>query len=252
MILLLTYLAVAVAVVSFAGLDRVAEFEDDDAILSTLAGDVLGSPLDQLLVLAVLTSALASTQTTILPASRTVLSMARGGAMPKALGSVHPRFLTPHVSTILIGILATLWYVPLNLLSENFLFDTLSALSLMIAFYYALSGFACVIYYRRELTKSVKNFLFIGVAPLTGGLLLAFLFVRSVRDLADPDLSYSGSSFLGLGLPLVIGAGFLLLGAVLMVLWRIGNPRGYFERRGFEAVSPEVAAGRAEPAPVLD
>jgi amino acid transporter len=251
-ILLVTYLSVAVAVVSFAGLDRVAEFEDDDAILSTLATDVLGSPLDQLLVLAVLTSALASTQTTILPASRTVLSMARGGAMPAGLGSVHPRYLTPHVSTILIGILATVWYVPLNLLSENFLFDTLSALSLMIAFYYALSGFACVIYYRHELLKSVKNFLFSGVAPFFGAALLGFLFIRSVRDLADPELSYSGSSFLGLGLPLVIGAGFLLLGAVLMVLWRIGNPKGYFERRGWEAVRPEVAAGRADPEPALD
>jgi amino acid transporter len=235
-ILLVTYVSVAIAVVAFAGLDRVAEFEDDDAILSTLAGDVLGSPLDQLVVLAVLTSALASTQTTILPASRTVLSMARGGAMPADLGRVHPRYLTPHVSTILIGVLAAAWYVPLNLISENFLFDTLSALSLMIAFYYALSGFACVIYYRYELTKSVRNFLFIGVAPLVGALLLAFLFVRSVRDLADPELSYSGSSFLGLGLPLVIGAGFLLLGAVLMVLWRLGNPRGYFQRRAFEAV----------------
>jgi amino acid transporter len=251
-ILLVTYVAVAIAVVAFAGLDRVGEFEDDDAILSTLAGDVLGSPLDQLVVLAVLTSALASTQTTILPASRTILSMARGGAMPASLGRVHPRYLTPHVSTILIGILATVWYVPLNLLSENFLFDTLSALSLMIAFYYALSGYACVIYYRHELTKSVKNFLFIGVAPFVGATLLGFLFVRSVKDLADAELSYSGSAVLGLGLPLVIGAGFLLLGAVLMVLWRIGNPRGYFERRGFEAVRPEVAAGRAEPEPVLD
>ena len=71
-------------------------------------------------------------------------------------------------------------------------------------------------------------------------------------DLADAELSYSGSAVFGLGLPLVIGAGFLLLGAVLMVLWRIGNPRGYFERRAFEAVHPEVAAGRAEPEPVLD
>ena len=44
-ILLVTYVSVAVAVVAFAGLDRVGEFEDDDAILSTLAGDVLGSPL---------------------------------------------------------------------------------------------------------------------------------------------------------------------------------------------------------------
>ena len=77
MILLVTYVAVGVAVVAFAGLDRIAEFEDDDTILSTLATDVLGSPLDQIVVLAVLTSALASTQTTILPASRTTLSMAR-------------------------------------------------------------------------------------------------------------------------------------------------------------------------------
>ena len=251
-ILLVTYLSVAVAVVAFAGLDRVGEFEDDDAILSTLATDVLGSPLDQLIVLAVLTSALASTQTTILPASRTSLSMARAGAMPDSLGRVHHRFLTPHVSTIVIGLLATLWYVPLNLISENFLFDTLSALSLMIAFYYALSGFACVIYYRRELTRSLRNFLFIGVAPLVGALLLTFLFVRSVSDLADPEASYSGSAVLGLGLPLVIGGSFLAGGAVLMVAWWLDHRRGYFERRGFEAVHPEVAAGRAEPEAVLD
>jgi amino acid transporter len=239
-VLLVTYLSVAIAVVAFAGLGRVAEFEDDDAILSTLATDVLGTPWDQLIVLAVLTSALASTQTTILPASRTSLSMARAGAMPSALGHVHRRYLTPHVSTIVIGALAALWYVVVNALSENFLFDTLSALSLMIAFYYALSGFACVIYYRRELLKSVRNFLFIGVAPFLGAALLAFLFVRSVIDLADPEASYSGGSVLGLGVPLVIGGAFLLLGALLMVLWRLGNPTGFFRRRGFEAVAPAV------------
>ena len=178
--------------------------------------------------------------------------MARAGAMPDALGRVHHRFLTPHISTVIIGSLATVWYVPLNLLSENFLFDTLSALSLMIAFYYALSGLACVIYYRHELTTSVPNFLFIGVAPLVGALLLAFLFVRSVFDLADPEVSYSGSAVLGLGLPLVIGGAFIVLGAVLMVGWWLRHRRGYFERRGFEAVHPEVAAGRAKPEPVHD
>jgi amino acid transporter len=67
---------------------------------------VLGSPLDKLVVLAIITSALSSTQTTILPASRTTLSMARQGAFPKAFGEVHPRFLTPHVSTIVIGAVA--------------------------------------------------------------------------------------------------------------------------------------------------
>ena len=170
LILLVTYVSVAIAVVAFAGLDRIAEFEDDDAILSTLATDVLGTPWDQLIVLAVLTSALASTQTTILPASRTTLSMgARRARCRRRWRRIHPRFQTPHVSTWLIGALAALWYAVVNSLSENFLFDTLSALSLMIAFYYALSGIACVVYYRHELTRSVRNFLFIGVAPFVGG-----------------------------------------------------------------------------------
>ena len=60
--------------------------------------------------------------------------------------SVHPRFQTPHVSTFVVAALAVAWYVPANFISENFLFDTLSALALMIAFYYALSGLACVLY----------------------------------------------------------------------------------------------------------
>ena len=39
----------------------------------------------------------------------------------------------------------------------------------MIAFYIGLTGFACAIYYRRELLRSVKNFFFIGVGPTFGG-----------------------------------------------------------------------------------
>jgi amino acid transporter len=250
-ILLVTYVSVAIAVVAFAGLERIAEFEDDDAIFSVLAGDVLGSPLDQVVVLAVLTSALASTQTTILPASRTTLSMARAGAMPAALGRIHPRFLTPDVSTWVIGALAALWYAVVNTLSENFLFDTLSALSLMIAFYYALSGLACVVYYRHELLRSVKNLLFIGVAPFTGAAILTYLLIKSVIDLSDPEASYSGSSVLGVGVPLFIGAAFLALGAILMVAWRVAGTRGYFDRQGFEAVPHELATGRAAPQETL-
>jgi hypothetical protein len=62
--------------------------------------------------------------------------------------------------------------VPAKLISENFLLDSLSALSLMIAFYYAMTGYACAFYYRRELLKSVRNLLFVGVAPVIGALML--------------------------------------------------------------------------------
>ena len=41
-----------------------------------------------------------------------------------------------------------------SLISENALFDSITALSLLIAFYYALTGIACAIYYRRQLTRA--------------------------------------------------------------------------------------------------
>jgi amino acid transporter len=241
-ILLVTYVLVAAAVVAYAGLDRIAEYEDDTALFGVVADDVLGTGLSWIVVLAILTSALASTQTTILPASRTSLSMARQGAFPEAFGQVHPRFLTPHVSTIAIGAIAAMWYGVLNTTSQNFLFDSLTALSLMIAFYYALTGFACAIYYRRELTKSVKSFLFIGVGPVVGALILAYLFVRAIDEYSDTGQSYSGSELFGVAVPVVLGLGLLLLGGILMLIWRAGGHEDFFGRRR-ETVDPEVAAG---------
>jgi amino acid transporter len=224
------YVIVAAAAVAFAGPDKIADDESGDA-LSLLGTSVLGSPLDKLVIIAVLTSAAASTQTTILPTARTSLSMARAKAMPASLGQIHPRFLTPHVSTILMGVLSIVWYVGLTTVSENILFDSIAALGLMIAFYYGLTGFACVIYYRRELTESAKTFLLVGVAPFLGGVILTYVFIKSCLDLAKPENSESGDSWLGLGPPLVIGIGFMILGAVLMVLWYAAGHRDFFGRK---------------------
>ena len=250
-ILLVAYVGVAVAIVAFAGIDALSEFDDDPAVLGTIARDVLGSPLDKLVALAVVISALASTQTTILPASRTSLSMARADAMPRRLGDVHPRFHTPHVSTVLIGVLATVWYLPLKLTTENFLSDSLTALAFMIAFYYALSGLACAVYYRHELTRSAKTFLLAGVGPVVGALMLGYLFVRAVIEYADPADSYTGSSWFGVAPPVVTGLGFIVLGIVLMLIWRAGGHERFFGRAGFEAVPPEIARGEASGAESL-
>jgi amino acid transporter len=243
LILVVTYVSVGTAVVAFGGLEALAEYDDDDAIFGVLAGDILGSPLDNLVLLAIVTSAVASTQTTIIPASRTALSMARSGAFPSALAAVHERFRTPHVATALVALLAVAWYVPANFISQNFLFDSLTALGLMIAFYYALSGIACAVYYRHEITKSAKNFLLMGVGPAAGAVMLGYLFVEATRSFADVDASYSGQTILGFAPPLAIGYGFLLLGAVLVVVWRFFGHERFFGRRAFEAVDPDVASG---------
>ena len=243
-ILVGTYLAVTVAIVAYAGLGKVGKFDDDDAILATVADGVLG-PLAVPGDSRSSPPGLLRPRPRFLPASRTSLSMARAGALPAVLGRIHPRFLTPDVGTILIGVLAIVWYVGASLVSDNFLFDSLSALSLMIAFYYSLTGVACVIYYRRELFKSAKNFLFIGVAPLLGAAGLGYLLVVSAIQLADPADSYTGQAMLGMGVPLVIAIFFTALGLILMVVRRFAGGQEYFKRRPFEAVPPEVATGKA-------
>ena len=80
--LLLIYVVVAFAAQAFAGPQELIDNADD--VLSVLGKDVFGAPLDKILIIAVLTSAAASTQTTILPTARTSLSMARAKAMPRA------------------------------------------------------------------------------------------------------------------------------------------------------------------------
>jgi amino acid transporter len=224
------YVLVSAAAVAFAGPDAIANDESGDA-LGLLGADVLGKPLDKIVIIAVLTSAAASTQTTILPTARTSLSMARAKALPASLGVIHPRYLTPHVSTILMGGFSIAWYVGLTLISENILFDSIAALGLMIAFYYGITGFACALYYRHELFKSAKNLLLVGVAPVLGGLILFWVLYKSIVDLSKPENSESGDSWLGVGPPLVIGVGLMLFGVVLMFIWYFAGHREFFQRK---------------------
>jgi amino acid transporter len=238
-LLVLIYVLVATAAIAFGGVQSLIDNQDD--VLSALGTEVFGSPFDKILIIAVLTSAAASTQTTILPTARTSLSMARVGALPPKFAEIHQRYFTPYFSTWMMGILSILWYVGLTLVSQNILYDSILALGLMISFYYGLTGFACAIYYRKELTKSAKNFFFIGVAPTVGGLILLYVLVRSLFDLSKPANSTAATSWFGVGPPLVIGVGFMLLGAILMVIWSIKHPE--FFRRKTEVADPAILTG---------
>ncbi|MDQ0403641.1 APC family permease [Streptomyces sp. NBC_01723] len=237
-VLLVTYVAVGFAVVAYAGPLFLSENAgEEEFIFALLAGEAMGG-WDWVVLLAVSTSALASTQTTIIPASRTALSMARRQALPARFGRIHPRYRTPDVSTWWVAGIAIVWYLVVRQISENALFDSLTALSLLIAFYYALTGIACAVYYRRRLTESLRNLLLIGLGPLVGAGLLIWLLVESVIDMADPANSYSGVSWLGLGPPLVIGIGITLVGVVVMLVWRFVSPAFWSERPGVAGPDP--------------
>jgi amino acid transporter len=222
------YLIVAVAAIAFAepGLEK---FNGDD-FLAPLGTTVLGPVVGWLLILAVLSSASACTQTTILPAARTAISMARAGALPRKFAAVHPRYLTPSFATLVMGAVSIVWYLALVLFGDgNVLTDSVTATAIGIAFYYGLTGLACVVYYRHEHMKGAKNFLFYGVVPALGGLIMFALLIAACINFSDP--SQDKTTIHGIGAPLVFGIGALLLGIVLMLWMRLAAPAFFMRRR---------------------
>src|SRR5215470_13424271 len=185
-ILLVTYALVIFSMQSFAGIsdkgNGLGNLANAGDVLS-IQGDAVfghsgfGSVLTHLLLLMVLSSAAASTQTTILPTARTTLSMAVYKAIPSVFAKIHPRYLTPTVSTIAMGGISIVVYVLMNYSSNGIgvIGDAVIAIGLYIAFYYGLTGFACAWYYRRNLTSSPRNLWMQGIIPVAGGLILYFL-----------------------------------------------------------------------------
>jgi amino acid transporter len=226
-LLLLIYAVVSMATVAFAGvgsggigLANQANADDVFRVMgpAVFGGSPIGKAFEALLVISILTSAAASTQTTILPTARTSLSMGVFGALPKRFAAIHPRYLTPSVSTIWMGALSIVFYVGLTLISDNVLADSISAVGLMIAFYYGLTGFTCFWQFRKTLTSSPRNFVMRGVLPLLGGIILFAAFVEACREYASPTAGKT--TLFGIGGTFLLGIGTLLLGVVLMLIWR--------------------------------
>ena len=197
--------------------------ELSDNVFGALAEPVLGSPLDLFLFLAVVASSAASLITTFLPTSRTMPAMGTYKAFPERFATVHPRYLTPSYAAIAAGVGAALFYSILTFLSESVLTDTIYSLGIMICFYYGLTAFACIWYFRHELFADVQSFVFKLLFPSLGGLGWLGVFMVTLRDSASPDYG-SGASIFGVGLVLILGLGMILMGVVFMLLVRARQP----------------------------
>jgi hypothetical protein len=155
---------------------------------------------------------------------------------------VHPRYLTPDVSTLGMGalsILFTLVLVGFNS-SQDVLNDSITALGFSVCFYYGFTGIFSAIYFRRELGTNIKSWLGAAILPAIGGLIMFLIFVKAFIDYRKPDSGYAHPLF-GIQVPIVIGIGSLLLGIPVMLICA-AKFRDYFSRK------PEVAPpGSLEP-----
>jgi amino acid transporter len=197
----------------------------------------------------VLTSASASTQTTILPTARTTLSMATYKAIPAAFAKIHPRYLTPTVSTIVMGIISIALYIPLNYFAGgNMIGDAVTAIGLYIAFYYGLTAISCVWYYRKTLSSSARNLWMRGILPGLGGLIMYAAGIYSLQS--DWVASNSYTSWTVPGLEWHIGGIFLialaaaLLGVLGFVYMRVTAP-AFFRKQTLTRSTPTLVPDKS-------
>ena len=244
LLLLGTYFVVILSVQMFAGfgstgigLNNAGNAND---VLSPMGEAVfgsgtLGTVLSRLLILMVLSSAAASTQTTILPTARTTLSMAAYRALPQQFAKINPRYLTPTVSTIAVGVVSVALYIPLNFISGgNPIADAVTAIGLYIAFYYGLTAFSCAWYYRSTLRSGARNLWMRGILPLFGGLIMYAAGIYSLQSDWVASNSYTSWTVPGLqwqvGGIFVIAALAALAGIVCFVYMRVTAP-AFFRRQ---------------------
>ncbi len=185
LILVVTYGIAIFGAQSFAGIGTtgigLSNPNNSGDVLSVLGHAVFGSGtvgnvFYRLLLIMVLSSAAASTQTTILPTARTTLSMATYQALPPAFAKMHRRYLTPTVSTLVMGGISIVLYAVFNYASKGqVISDAVTSCGVFIATYYGLTGFTCAWYYRRNLTSSARNLWMQGILPFLGGAILWFL-----------------------------------------------------------------------------
>jgi amino acid transporter len=239
------YVLVTVAALAYGGLGNLLHNQSD--VFSPLGHSVFGSPLYKILLIAILSSASASTQTTILPTARTTLSMGRAGAIPAKFGEIHPRHLSPGFSTIWMGTVSTILFIVLTETSTNLISDAFTALAVTIAFYYGFSGYACIIYYRKQIFQSRRKFVTLCLIPGTAALFLTWIIVKAFMVYSASDGGYA-KPFLGIGSPIAIALLMIILGIIGMLIQRITMPE--FFRRKTE-IAPEhildgdpIAVGR--------
>ncbi len=127
-VLLATYALVVLSTQSYAGIGTkgvgLENPNNTGDVLSVLGSSIFGTSgfanvLTHLLILMVLSSAAASTQTTILPTARTTLSMAVYKAIPGVFAKIHKKYLTPTVSTLAMGGVSIILYVTMNYLTSG-------------------------------------------------------------------------------------------------------------------------------------
>ena len=181
-----------------------------------------GSWAKYVMIFAVITSTVATTQTTLLPAARISYAMSRDKVFPRLFGTVHRRFQTPAIGTLVLAIIALAGlYGIVAFRGSSKVGDVLgyiiTDIGVLVAIYYGATGLACAWAFRKAAFEKT-SFLFMGIIlPALSGLFMFWIGYEVIRQNWSMHMAPT-VIFLGLGVPLAIVA-------------RIRNTSGFFSTK---------------------
>ena len=221
-ILLFIFLIAAIAMQLVITQNAFADPNNSTNILYYFAQQLASSPLTYLMILAVVSSTVATLQTTLLPSSRLSFSMARDGVFPKPFGVVHKSWLTPWVGTIITAVFSMV-VVVVTLLSDSVssvFANLILNIGVLVAVYYGVTGIACFWAFRKVLTTNARLLVFAGILPLVGGLALLALGGYVTYNSWTSDITTT--------LPVLVA---MALGIPLLIIAVATNRSGFFRER---------------------
>lgn len=239
-ILLFIFLIAAIAMQLVITQQAFGDPNNATNILYYFAQQLAGSPLTYLMILAVVSSTVATLQTTLLPSSRLSFSMARDGVFPKAFGVVHKSWLTPWVGTIITAIFSIV-VIAVTLLSDsvNQVFANLILdIGVLVAVYYGVTGVACAWAFRKVVLHNAKMLVLAGLLPLIGGL--------SLMAIGGYVVYQSWTTDIATALPVLVA---MALGLPLLVIAVVTNRSGFFREKtvSYVMVDGKLAISAAPP-----
>ncbi|MFJ9105965.1 APC family permease [Streptomyces sp. NPDC102405] len=142
--------------------------------LPYLGEKLAAEPWATLPLVALMFSAVASVQATLIPTARGLFAMSRDRTMGPVWTRIHPRYGTPAAGTVVVmsvaGVIALL-AVAIPKLSDMLL-AAVNAIGLIVALYYGLTAVACAVRFRSARHEGAREALLAIGVPAASGLIL--------------------------------------------------------------------------------
>jgi amino acid transporter len=194
-----------------------------------------GQWMGYLMIFAVLSSTVADTQTTLLPASRLAYSMARDRVFLPVFGKVQGSFQTPMVGTVILSALCFfgIFFRTVSPRINNGYGNLINDIGVLVAFYYGATGLACAWAFRKVMFARRAFFLTGVLLPFLSG---AFCFWVGYEVIRSSGLSGSA--------PILVA---MALGVPLVFVHRRATRSDFFRRPtvAFDSIDVAPAGARA-------